>query len=81
MSSMRIEFNSAGFREILTGGGVKSLVESQGNAIAARAGEGFEAGVFLGNYGGGRWICTVRAATKEARKAESENKVLSRAVY
>ena len=76
----RIEFNSEGFKEILTGDGVKNLVSSTSQDIASRAGEGFAATTIYGGYGGGRWIGFVSSTDAESAKAESEYKVLSGAV-
>ncbi len=76
----RIEFNSEGFKEILTGDGVKSLVSSTAQGIASRAGAGFEATTICGGYGGGRWVGFVSSTDAESAKAESEYKVLSGAV-
>lgn len=87
MSEMRIEFNSAGFREILLSDGVKTLVEETANGIRDRAnsnnsrgGEGFESRSMVGGYGGGRWIAFVSTTDKDSMIAEAEDKALSRAV-
>lgn len=87
MSEMRIEFNSAGFREILLSDGVKTLVEETANGIRDRAnsnnsrgGEGFEAQTMVGGYGGGRWIAFVHTTDRDSMIAEAEDKALSRAV-
>lgn len=80
MKSARIEFKSAGFKEILTGEGVKNLVTGTVQEIAQRAGDGFEYDVIYGGYGGGRWIGFVGSTDRESAAAESEHKVLSSAV-
>lgn len=85
MENVRIEFNSAGFREILLSEGTKDLVESTAQEIADRAnansgGEGFEASSIVGGYGGGRYIGFVTATTEEAMKAEAENGALTGAI-
>ena len=88
MSKVRIVFNSDGFREILQSAGVKSLVEETANGIQVKAnanlagesGEGYEASVISGGYGGGRWIGFVSSTDKASVEAESEDKALSRAV-
>lgn len=93
MTSIKLTFNSEGFREILVGDGVKGLVENVTENIASRANanlgdpesEGYIAEVFQGSmmqkYGhGGRWIGRVAAADARASADEAETKSLSRAV-
>ena len=60
---MKIEFISAGFREILASDGVKALVDeatteiqSKANANCPEHSNGYEKTVMYGNYGGGRWV-------------------------
>lgn len=86
-AQVKIEFNSAGFKEILTSDGVKALVQSTAEAIQAKANaniaeesEGFSARVRIGGYGGGRWIGHVTTTDKASIRAESEDKALTRAV-
>jgi hypothetical protein len=83
----RIEFNSAGFRQILLSDGCRQVVQSTAEEICERAnanndrgGEGFTANTQVGGYGGGRWIGFVSAADKKASAAESEDKALTRAL-
>lgn len=86
--SVRIQFNSDGFREILQSAGVKALVEETANDICSKANanlggessEGYDVSVISGGYGGGRWVGFVSSADAEAAAAESEYKALSRAV-
>ena len=93
MSTIKITFNSEGFREILCGEGVKDVVTEEAEKIAIKANsnltdpnsEGFEAEVFQGSmmskYGyGGRWIGRVTALDSKASADEAEMKSLSRAV-
>ena len=90
---MKITFNSAGFKEILTSDGVKGLLEEVTERIANNANanltyddsEGYEGEVVMSprmsNYGnGGRWVGFVRAMDYKAMADEAENKSLSRAV-
>ena len=88
---IRLEFNSDGFREILTGAGVQSVVseatqkiQAQANANAAgeldENSEGFSAKTWLGGFGGGRWVGSVSTTDHSTMVAEAENKALSRAV-
>lgn len=85
METVRIEFNSDGFRALLESDGVQSLVSETADGIASRAnanagGDGFVATTQRGGYGGGRWIGFVKSTTKDAAIAESENKALTRAI-
>jgi hypothetical protein len=84
---IKIKFISQGFKEILCGGGVQSVVQNatdmiqqKANANNARGGEGFEAHVWMGSYGGGRWVGSVNTTDYKSRIAEAEDKALSRAV-
>lgn len=80
MSTVRIEFVSQGFHDILTSQAVADLVDSQGRRIASNAGDGFAYRHRIGNYGGGRAIGLVTADTLAARTAEATDKSLTRAV-
>lgn len=73
----RIEFVNQGFRDLLNSAEVRDLVESEAQAIASRAGEGFEARTIKKAT---RWIAVVNTTDKASEQAESENKVLTRAV-
>ena len=86
--SVRIQFNSDGFREILQSEGVKALVENTANDIRSKANanlasessEGYEVSVISGGYGGGRRVGFVASSDAEAAAAESEYKALSKAI-
>lgn len=85
--SVRIQFNSDGFREILQSDGVRTLVEETAHNIQSRANgnladssDGYEVDVISGGYGGGRWVGFVASADAAAAAAEAEYKALSRAV-
>lgn len=92
MSSMKLTFNSDGFKQILTGDGVKDLITEKTQEIANKANsnltissEGFEARVWEGSmmskYGyGGRWMGSVVALDNAASRDEAETKCLSKAV-
>ena len=80
MSSIRIEFVSQGFHDILVSQPVADLVDSTGKRVASRAGDGFGYRHRIGNYGGGRVIGLVTADTMEARESEATGKTLTRAV-
>lgn len=84
---VNIEFNSAGFKEILTSDGVKNLVtditneiQSKANANISGESEGFSAQVRMGGYGGGRWVGHVTTTDGASIRAEAEDKALTRAV-
>ena len=84
---MKIEFISAGFREILLSDGVKALVDeatteiqSKANANLLEDSEGYEKTVMYGNYGGGRWVGFVQCTDRASCVAEAEYNALSGAV-
>lgn len=84
---INIKFNSAGFKEILCSGGVQGVVKDATEAIQARAdannrrgGDGFRSHVWMGGYGGGRWVGSVTTTDRKSRIAEAEDKALSRAL-
>ena len=84
---VKIKFRSAGFKEILCGSGVQNLVsdaassiQDRANANNTRGGEGFSAHVWMGGYGGGRWVGSVNTTDNKSRIAEAEDKALSKAV-
>lgn len=86
-TQIKIKFNSDGFKQILTGSGVQSVVQSATDNIQSKANaningtsEGFSAHVWQGNYGGGRWIGSVSTTDAESQRAEAEDKALSKAV-
>lgn len=85
--SVRLVFNSDGFRQILQSDGVHDLVQQTAEEIAEKAnanntrgGQGFEARTQIGGYGGGRYIGFVTTADNKAKIAESEDKALTRAL-
>lgn len=80
-TSVRIELNSDGITQLLLSQPIADECKKAADAIAARAGDGFEVGELRRmNYGGGRVGYVVKTATDEARKAEAIDKVLSKAV-
>lgn len=80
-TKIELEFIDKGFQQILSSSEVHSVVMGAANTIAARAGEGFEAGSYkTSGLRYDRPAAYVRADTYEARKAEAEDKSLSRAV-
>ena len=80
-TKVRIELDHDGIRALLESAEIAAECERAAQAIASRAGEGFEVvGPQQRRYGGGRVGYGVRAATYEAKLAEAEDKVLSKAV-
>ena len=86
-TAVKLEFISAGFRQLLNSEGVKNVGQSETERIKAAAdsgiaeeSEGFSANVRTGNYGGGRWGGSVTTTDAASIMAESENKVLTKAV-
>ena len=84
----KIEFNSQGFKDILFSPGTKELVQGVAGRIQAEANagiqedsEGFSSNVVAGGYGGGRYVGFVTSLDNKAAQAESEDKVLSKAVH
>ncbi len=80
--SVRLEFNSDGFRELLNSPEVEQLVLEQAQQIADRAsaeveGEGYRA---HSRKAGTRYIAFAGTTDNESVVQEAENKVLSRAV-
>lgn len=80
-TKIKIELNSAGISELLNSAQIGSECKKAADSIAAKAGEGFEvSSAWHANFGGGRVAYSVKTATQEARIAEAEDKVLSKAV-
>lgn len=84
--SMRIEFISQGFHDILCSPGVHDLVDSKAQEIKARAdsaapeSQGFEVNTIVGGYGGGRWVSFVQTTDKASMIAEAEHNALTGAI-
>lgn len=80
-TKVRIELNHDGIRELLTSKPIAAECEKAAEKIAARAGDGFEVlPLKKMDFGGGRVGYAVKADTYEAKVAESERKVLTKAV-
>lgn len=77
---VRIEFRDDGFKALLRSREVGDELKRRTDAIAEAAGDGFEAQVWFGGFGGGRLIGTVRSGTVAAARAEAEDKALTRAI-
>ena len=87
-NDIEIEFFSAGFEQILTGGGTMAAVQSaayeirdRANANNSRGGSGFYSGTRLGRaFGCQRAIGFVYTSDEKSAIAEAEDKALSGAV-
>ena len=85
MMAIKVEFNSAGFEQILTSSGVKDMITAETEAICSRAnannvrgGDGFESnGKLTHAYRSNRYVGFVGTTEKKSRIAESEDKALS----
>lgn len=84
--SVKLEFISKGFRDILFSSGTKDMLTDLSDGIRDRAneslpdGEGFVSTVQAGGYGGGRYVAFVRTDNNAAALEESENMTLTKAV-
>lgn len=80
-TKVKIELNHDGIRQLLMSAPIAAECARAAENIAARAGDGF---VVLPmremGFGGGRVGYAVKADTDEAKKAEAEDKALSKAV-
>lgn len=83
-NNMRIEWNNDGFKQLLQSSGVEALVLSHAETIAGRANanmtedsEGFRAHSVRASS---RYVAYAGTTDEATRRAEAENKVLSRAV-
>ena len=94
MKQTRIVFNSEGFRQILLSDGCHELVQKTTEEIRDKAVQNYaavspngvdaEAGITartqVGGYGGGRWIGFVSTSDSYAVAAETEDKIMTRAL-
>lgn len=79
MASIRIEMNSAGAAAILKDPRVLADLEARGERAAAAAGGAPDFEV-EGKIRSGRAHVSVRTATRDGRRAEAEDRALSRAL-
>lgn len=85
---VKFQWVHEGFEAILSCSGTMGVVKSETETIKSRAnannrrgGDGFESGTRVGRaYGSNRCLGFVYTTDIESRKAESEDKALSRAV-
>ena len=78
LSKVKIELNSAGIKELLHSDGIKAALSEAGERVQSRAGDGYDA---FPVEMPGRSIVRVSATTKEARKDNSDNNTLVRALF
>ena len=80
-TKVRIELDHDGIKSLLMSQPIADECKKAAEKIASRAGEGFEVlPVKEMGFGGGRVGYAVTTGTYEARLAEAEDKVLSKAV-
>ena len=88
--SIRIEFNSDGFRQLLNSSEVTAMIDGQVAAVKGRADAGMSGGETKGfngrtvkGYGRAseRWIGVVGTSDLATMIAESEQKTLTKAVH
>lgn len=58
----------------------QSLVYATADALAARAGDGYEPVHFIGDFGGGRPIGLVKTGTRAACIDQARNKTLNKLI-
>ena len=87
MAIEKIEWNDAGFKAIVNCENAQKLIDDYASGVEARANanapagsKGFKKETIKGYYAGGRWVAFVSSQDRSAAKAESEDKVLSKAV-
>lgn len=73
----KLTLNSAGVAELLKSAAVRADLEGRARAIASAAGEGFEADSEVGSK---RARASVRTTDFASRKAEAQDRALTRAV-
>ncbi len=87
MAIEKIEWNNAGFKEIVNCENTRKMIDDYASGVEARANanapaksKGFKKRTIKGYYGGGRWVSFVSSQDRSAAISESENKSLSKAV-
>ena len=73
----KVKMNPRGAIAILKGNSVRADIQRRADAVAARAGDGFESGVI---YGRTRVLGRVHAVTPDAMRAEAKDRALTRAL-
>lgn len=78
MAKPKIEWNSAGFTEVMRSAGVQRLLKAEADRVARTAGDGYESE--LGTGGRTRSRAWARAATGKAIRDNAKNATLLRAL-
>lgn len=78
LSKVKIELNSEGIKELLHSEGIRAALAEAGERVQARAGDGYDA---FPVEMPGRSIVRVSATTSAARKDNSDNNTLVRALF
>jgi hypothetical protein len=73
MRNFTFELNRDGVRELLIGAEMQALLQEKADAIAARAGAGYEAEVYMAQT---RAVATVATDTAEAARDNAANNTL-----
>ena len=78
MSNNVFRLNYAGVRELLTSEEMKSICKSYADAAQSKLGDGYEVTTYTGEN---RVNASVKAVTYKARKDNSENNSIIKAVF
>ncbi len=77
MSNFKFELNRAGVRELLKSEEMKSICEEHARAVQSKCGTGYEVTTYTGKS---RANASVHAETFEAKRENSKNNTLLKAV-
>lgn len=77
IKGLRLKLNNAGVRALLASAEISSDLENRGNRIAQAAGDGVEVEVTKNRD---RTVVFVTTETTDAKKAEAEDRALTRAI-
>lgn len=77
MSNVEFELNLKGLNELMKSPEMQNCLKEAGEAVAQRAGEGFEVDVHNADFAA---VCYVDAKSKEAVKASFEDNTLLKAL-
>ena len=77
MSNVEVEINNAGLQALLKGDEMKTVLSTFGKQCVAKAGDGFEYGVHVGEK---RANASIRPVTKKAKRSCLKNNTLLKAV-
>lgn len=80
-ATIRFDWNSDGFREILTSDEVRDLIDGKAREMTNEAGEGYEYKTQMMGYGGGRWGAFVYTGNGKAMLDQAQNHTLERVMH